>query len=169
MAAPVLFSRDVYSYIAQSRLMPHGVNPYVYGTGVYDTFFTDGADAMWKHGEARHQHHSDKDRMALPRSQRVRIAAVDIARSEPPRKLGERNVERLLRAIIAEVLDGVRRPRRLRRGIPLETQAVGECHTRVGVVREERKGAAFQREATKPRLVTSAKKNTKTLVATTLR
>jgi len=52
LAAPVLFSRDVYSYIAQSRLMPHGVNPYVYGTGVYDTFFTDGADAMWKHAPA---------------------------------------------------------------------------------------------------------------------
>jgi alpha-1,6-mannosyltransferase len=52
MLAPVLFSRDVYSYIAQSRLLPHGVNPYVYGTGVYDTFFTDGADALWKHAPA---------------------------------------------------------------------------------------------------------------------
>jgi alpha-1,6-mannosyltransferase len=46
--APVLFSRDVYSYIAQSRLLPHGVNPYLYGTGVFDTYFTDGADWMWK-------------------------------------------------------------------------------------------------------------------------
>ena len=59
----------------------------------------------------------------------------------------ERNVERLLRTVVAEVLDGVRRPRRVRRRIPLETQAVGECHTRVGVVREEREGAALQREA----------------------
>ena len=46
--APVLFSRDVYSYIAQSRLLPHGLDPYVYGTGVFDTFFTDGADWIWK-------------------------------------------------------------------------------------------------------------------------
>jgi hypothetical protein len=46
--SPVLFSRDVFSYIAQSRLAPQGLDPYVYGTGVYDTFFTDGADWMWK-------------------------------------------------------------------------------------------------------------------------
>jgi hypothetical protein len=46
--SPVLFSRDVFSYIAQSRLLPNGLDPYVYGTGVYDTFFTDGADWMWK-------------------------------------------------------------------------------------------------------------------------
>jgi hypothetical protein len=46
--APVLFSRDVYSYIAQSRLLPNGINPYLYGTGVFDTYFTDGADWMWK-------------------------------------------------------------------------------------------------------------------------
>ncbi len=46
--APVLFSRDVYSYIAQSRLLPHGLDPYVYGTGVFDTYFTDGADWIWK-------------------------------------------------------------------------------------------------------------------------
>jgi alpha-1,6-mannosyltransferase len=46
--APVLFSRDVYSYIAQSRLLPHGISPYLYGTGVFDTYFTDGADWMWK-------------------------------------------------------------------------------------------------------------------------
>ena len=46
--APVLFSRDVYSYIAQSRLLPGGINPYLYGTGVFDSYFTDGADWMWK-------------------------------------------------------------------------------------------------------------------------
>ncbi len=46
--APVLFSRDVYSYIAQSRLLPHGLDPYVYGTGVFDSYFTDGADWIWK-------------------------------------------------------------------------------------------------------------------------
>lgn len=46
--APVLFSRDLYSYIAQSRLLPHGIDPYQYGTGVFDTFYTDGADWIWK-------------------------------------------------------------------------------------------------------------------------
>jgi hypothetical protein len=46
--APVLFSRDVFSYIAQSRLLPHGLDPYVYGTGVFDSYFTDGADWIWK-------------------------------------------------------------------------------------------------------------------------
>lgn len=48
LLAPVLFSRDVYSYIAQSRLLPNGINPYLYGTGVFDTYFVDGADWMWK-------------------------------------------------------------------------------------------------------------------------
>ena len=48
LLAPVLFSRDVYSYIAQSRLLPAGINPYLYGTGVFDSYFTDGADYMWK-------------------------------------------------------------------------------------------------------------------------
>lgn len=52
LVAPVLFSRDVYSYIAQSRLLPHGIDPYQYGTGVFDTFFTDGADWMWKSAPA---------------------------------------------------------------------------------------------------------------------
>ena len=50
--APVLFSRDVYSYIAQSRLLPHGLDPYTYGTGVFDTYFTDGADWIWKNSPA---------------------------------------------------------------------------------------------------------------------
>ena len=45
---PVLFSRDVFSYIADSRLLPNGIDPYQYGTGVLHTFYTDGADAMWK-------------------------------------------------------------------------------------------------------------------------
>jgi hypothetical protein len=45
--APVLFSRDVFSYIALSRLPQAGVNPYEQGTGALPTYWRDGADAMW--------------------------------------------------------------------------------------------------------------------------
>ena len=44
--APVLFSRDVYSYIAQSRLMADGNDPY--SGGVLPTYFVDGVDPMWR-------------------------------------------------------------------------------------------------------------------------
>jgi hypothetical protein len=47
LAAPVLFSRDVFSYIAASRLMPAGFDPYVVGTGALPTYVGDGADPMW--------------------------------------------------------------------------------------------------------------------------
>lgn len=50
--APALFSRDVFSYIAQSRLLPNGIDPYLYGTGVFDTWYADGADAMWTEAPA---------------------------------------------------------------------------------------------------------------------
>lgn len=45
--APVLFSRDVFSYIALSRLGPAGIDPYSQGTGALPTYWLDGADPMW--------------------------------------------------------------------------------------------------------------------------
>ena len=47
MVAPVLFSRDVFSYIALSRLVPAGIDPYSQGTGALPTYWLDGADPMW--------------------------------------------------------------------------------------------------------------------------
>lgn len=47
MIAPVLFSRDVFSYIALSRLVPAGIDPYNQGTGALPTYWLDGADPMW--------------------------------------------------------------------------------------------------------------------------
>ena len=47
LAAPVLFSRDVFSYIAHSRLMPAGIDPYLFGTGALPTYLADGADPLW--------------------------------------------------------------------------------------------------------------------------
>ncbi|MGB9373109.1 MAG: polyprenol phosphomannose-dependent alpha 1,6 mannosyltransferase MptB [Jiangellales bacterium] len=44
---PVLFSRDVFSYIAASRLVPAGINPYREGTGALPSYWRDGADPMW--------------------------------------------------------------------------------------------------------------------------
>lgn len=49
LLAPVLFSRDVYSYITLSRLAPSGINPYEEGTGALFTAWLDGADPMWHH------------------------------------------------------------------------------------------------------------------------
>ena len=46
--APVLFSRDVFSYVAQSRLLPLGIDPYHYGAGVLPGYLSDGADQLWK-------------------------------------------------------------------------------------------------------------------------
>lgn len=42
-----LFSRDVYSYIGQGRVMANGLNPYEYGVSTIDNFFQLGADQMW--------------------------------------------------------------------------------------------------------------------------
>lgn len=47
LVAPVLFSRDVFSYIALSRLQPAGIDPYQHGTGALWTYLADGADPMW--------------------------------------------------------------------------------------------------------------------------
>jgi len=47
LVAPVLFSRDVFSYIALSRLPSAGIDPYQHGTGVLSTSWSDGADPMW--------------------------------------------------------------------------------------------------------------------------
>ncbi len=45
--APVLFSRDIFSYIAASRLLPGGLDPYANGTGALPTWTNDGADTFW--------------------------------------------------------------------------------------------------------------------------
>jgi hypothetical protein len=47
LVAPVLFSRDVFSYVALSRLQPSGLDPYQVGTGALTTYVGDGADPMW--------------------------------------------------------------------------------------------------------------------------
>ncbi|MEY4322423.1 MAG: hypothetical protein RL410_204, partial [Actinomycetota bacterium] len=44
---PPLFSRDLYSYIAQGRLMVNHINPYTHGVGVIPGWFQLGADPMW--------------------------------------------------------------------------------------------------------------------------
>ncbi|RKQ37116.1 hypothetical protein C1C97_000800 [Kocuria tytonis] len=51
-AAPMLvsiplFSRDVYSYIGQGRVMAGGLNPYESGVSAIDNFFQLGADQLW--------------------------------------------------------------------------------------------------------------------------
>ena len=48
LLVPVLFSRDVFSYIAASRLAPAGINPYEAGTGALPSYWRDGADSMWQ-------------------------------------------------------------------------------------------------------------------------
>ena len=45
--APPLFSRDVYSYFGQGRLLAEGYDPYTTGVSVLDRWFYDGADPMW--------------------------------------------------------------------------------------------------------------------------
>ncbi|MFE4194406.1 polyprenol phosphomannose-dependent alpha 1,6 mannosyltransferase MptB [Paenarthrobacter sp. NPDC056912] len=42
-----LFSRDVYAYIGQGRLMLEGLNPYQYGISALPNYFQLGADKMW--------------------------------------------------------------------------------------------------------------------------
>ncbi len=46
MSAP-LFSRDVYSYYTQGRLMIDGYDPYTTGVSVLPGWFQDGVDPMW--------------------------------------------------------------------------------------------------------------------------
>jgi alpha-1,6-mannosyltransferase len=45
--APPLFSRDVYSYAAQGRVVASGLDPYVTGVAVIDGWFEGGVDPMW--------------------------------------------------------------------------------------------------------------------------
>lgn len=47
LAAPPLFSRDVYSYFGQGRLLLEGFDPYTTGVSVLPGWFTLGADPMW--------------------------------------------------------------------------------------------------------------------------
>lgn len=42
-----MFSRDVYSYIGQGRVMQSGLNPYEYGVSTIENFFQLGADQLW--------------------------------------------------------------------------------------------------------------------------
>ena len=42
-----LFSRDVYAYIGQGRLMVEGFNPYENGISALSNYFQLGADRMW--------------------------------------------------------------------------------------------------------------------------
>ena len=44
---PPLFSRDVYSYIAQGHLMLEGFNPYQTGVSALNNWFDLGIDPMW--------------------------------------------------------------------------------------------------------------------------
>ncbi|MEK9665109.1 MAG: polyprenol phosphomannose-dependent alpha 1,6 mannosyltransferase MptB [Candidatus Nanopelagicales bacterium] len=47
LIAPPLFSRDVYSYFAQGRVLAIGEDPYETGVAVVDDWFQDGVDPMW--------------------------------------------------------------------------------------------------------------------------
>ncbi len=45
--APPLFSRDVYSYFAQGKLMVAGIDPYTRGSSSVPGWFNDGVDPLW--------------------------------------------------------------------------------------------------------------------------
>ena len=47
LITPPLFSRDVYSYVAQGKLMAAGINPYVSGPSVMPGWVNDGVDPLW--------------------------------------------------------------------------------------------------------------------------
>jgi hypothetical protein len=47
LLAPAIFSRDVYSYIAQGRLVLAGFNPYTDGVSIVPGWFHLGVDPMW--------------------------------------------------------------------------------------------------------------------------
>ena len=44
---PPLFSRDVYSYFAQGKLVAAGIDPYTHGSSSVPGWFNDGVDPMW--------------------------------------------------------------------------------------------------------------------------
>lgn len=45
--APPLFSRDVYAYLAQGRLLAEGIDPYQNGVSSLPGWFIEGVDPMW--------------------------------------------------------------------------------------------------------------------------
>lgn len=47
LISPPLFSRDVYSYFGQGRVVLEGYDPYTTGVSVLPGWFTFGADPMW--------------------------------------------------------------------------------------------------------------------------
>ena len=47
LLTPPLFSRDVYSYVAQGKLMAGGFNPYLTGPSVMPGWVNDGVDPLW--------------------------------------------------------------------------------------------------------------------------
>ncbi|PPF70002.1 hypothetical protein C5E16_03565 [Clavibacter michiganensis] len=47
-----LFSRDVYSYIAQGRVLGAGLSPYEHGPAVLDDWRSTGVDPLWSHNPA---------------------------------------------------------------------------------------------------------------------
>lgn len=47
LLAPPLFSRDVYSYFAQGKLMVAGIDPYTHGSSSVPGWFNDGVDPLW--------------------------------------------------------------------------------------------------------------------------
>jgi alpha-1,6-mannosyltransferase len=47
LIAPPLFSRDVYSYFGQGRLLLEGFDPYTNGVALLPNWFNFGADPMW--------------------------------------------------------------------------------------------------------------------------
>ncbi|WP_317229879.1 polyprenol phosphomannose-dependent alpha 1,6 mannosyltransferase MptB [Clavibacter sp. MX14-G9D] len=47
-----LFSRDVYSYIAQGRVLAAGLSPYEHGPAVLDDWRSTGVDPLWAHNPA---------------------------------------------------------------------------------------------------------------------
>lgn len=47
LLTPPLFSRDVYSYVAQGKLMASGLNPYLVGPSVMPGWVSNGVDPLW--------------------------------------------------------------------------------------------------------------------------
>lgn len=47
LLTPPLFSRDVYSYVAQGKLMAGGFNPYLTGPSVMPGWVSNGVDPLW--------------------------------------------------------------------------------------------------------------------------
>lgn len=47
LITPPLFSRDVYSYVAQGKLMAGGLNPYLTGPSAMPGWVNDGVDPLW--------------------------------------------------------------------------------------------------------------------------